>query len=55
MKQFELGLEGEDVIPVQNGGSAFSAAAGSKFSEAKTVGELNALQTLLEDRYMNKV
>lgn len=60
MKQFGLAVEGEDT---QDSGASSTTGNTSveegkpvaKFDGAKAVSELNALQTLLENRYMNKV
>lgn len=57
-------MEGEDTIPMQNGDAL--STTGNKgveeegkpvveFNAVGVVRELNALQTLLENRYLNKV
>lgn len=54
--QFGLAVEGGDMIPTRdNNGVGVDAGKPIEFNETRAAGEVNALQTLLENRYMNKV
>lgn len=55
-RQFGLAVEVGDMVQARNGsGAGVDEGKPIEFNEARAVSEVNALQTLLEDRYKNKV
>lgn len=49
-------MEGGDTIPTRgNNDAGVDDGKPIEFNETRAAGEVNALQTLLENRYMNKV